>query len=374
MYVFNEARDGRGRARHGFTLIELLVVIAIIAVLIALLLPAVQAAREAARRASCVNNLKQLGLALQNYHSRVGSFPTGQVFAVNAKAGVYAGNPWSAHAQMLGEMEQMAVYNAINFAFAPAQATGNLAYSINSTITLTSLNIFVCPSDGVSPARVGNNLNFDVNYMGSIGTTIEAIGNPKQSVSIWTTTGIFGCDDPTHRVPAYSMSSVTDGTSNTIAFGEHLVGGGSTTSDIRRLSFEGATQVGTVAAQDPWPMFPQVLQALQGCSTFAQQSLSSSTQNNDQGFLWAAGMLGTGLFNTITPPNSPQYRWGICEATTGVTFAHAGFINANSNHPGGANYAFVDGSVRFLKSSINMQTYWSLGTRANGEVISADSY
>jgi len=86
------------------------------------------------------------------------------------------------------------------------------------------------------------------------------------------------------------------------------------------------------------------------------------------------GFAGATLFNTITPPNNPQYAWASCEATTGITFAHAGFINATSNHPGGANYCFVDGSVHFLKSSVNIRTYWSLGTRAGGEVIDASGY
>ena len=84
--------------------------------------------------------------------------------------------------------------------------------------------------------------------------------------------------------------------------------------------------------------------------------------------------MGATLFNTITPPGNPQFTWASCEAETGVEFAHAGIINVTSNHPGGANYCFVDGSVHFLKSSISIQTYWSLGTRANGEVVSADSY
>jgi prepilin-type N-terminal cleavage/methylation domain-containing protein/prepilin-type processing-associated H-X9-DG protein len=368
-------RVRRRRGPHGFTLIELLVVIAIIAVLIALLLPAVQAAREAARRAQCVNILKQIGLALQNYHSAVNSFPIGQAFAMT-NPGTYAGNPWSAHAMMLGYLEQQPVYNAINFIFAPAQSSANLAYAVNSSILGTPLLIFICPSDGLSPVTVGNN-NFDCNYVGSTGTTIEAIGSVNQSVSIQASTGIFACDDPkTHNVPAYSMVHVTDGTSNTIAFSEHLVGGGSTRlTDARRTSFEGVTQVSGVTSLDPWPLFPQVLQALASCSVFAQQSMVSQTGGNTNGGVtWKAGYLGATLFNTIAPPSNPQYAWGSYEAETGITYAHAGFINATSNHPGGANFCFADGSVHFLKGSINIQTYWALGTRGDGEAISSDSY
>src|ERR1700730_5064061 len=103
--------------RRGFTLIELLVVIAIIAVLIALLLPAVQAAREAARRAQCVNNLKQIGLALHNYHDVNGSFPMGSSLGLYNGGFYQAKQGWSAHGAMLPQLEQMALYNAINFNF-----------------------------------------------------------------------------------------------------------------------------------------------------------------------------------------------------------------------------------------------------------------
>jgi prepilin-type processing-associated H-X9-DG protein len=101
---------------------------------------------------------------------------------------------------------------------------------------------------------------------------------------------------------------------------------------------------------------------------------NSSLWDADLGASWFSGLAGNTLFNTIAPPNNPAYAWASCEFTTGIQFAHTGFINATSNHPGGANYAFVDGSVHFLKSSISLRTYWSLGTRADGEVISSDSY
>ena len=133
------------RSRRGFTLIELLVVIAIIAVLIALLLPAVQAAREAARRAQCVNNLKQMGLALHNYHQSISSFPLAQGLGVTNLTTTGGWAQWSAQSMMLPYMEQSAVYKAINFNFLSSY---DMAGQQNYTASTTTINSFLCPSDG----------------------------------------------------------------------------------------------------------------------------------------------------------------------------------------------------------------------------------
>src|SRR5947209_18173235 len=147
----------RSMRRRGFTLIELLVVIAIIAVLIALLLPAVQAAREAARRAQCVNNIKQLGLAMANYHSVNDSFPPGGLAAYRTQPspGVYT-TPycsWSCFAFMLPQMEQTGLYNAINFAFGTGQGD-SVAGLINATVIRTRLNTMICPSDSIPSGTI----------------------------------------------------------------------------------------------------------------------------------------------------------------------------------------------------------------------------
>jgi type II secretory pathway pseudopilin PulG len=129
-------------------LIELLVVIAIIAVLIALLLPAVQAAREAARRVQCVNNLKQLGLALHNYHDVNGSFPMGASLTAYTGPGVFmAKQNFSALAAMLPQLGETATYNAINFSWGCEDSTTVICYAINSTAQNVRINAFVCPSD-----------------------------------------------------------------------------------------------------------------------------------------------------------------------------------------------------------------------------------
>ncbi|WP_250846665.1 DUF1559 domain-containing protein [Aquisphaera insulae] len=367
------------RRRAGFTLIELLVVIAIIAVLIGLLLPAVQSAREAARRIHCVNNLKQLGLALHNYHSAIGSFPIAQSWAKTTPGASYGGNPWSAHAQVLSYLEQSTIYNAVNFSFAPAQAL-NQAYYTNSTVLYAPLNVFICPSDGISPTTLSElRMDFNCNYSGSTGTTVEAIGNHFLTVSIQDSTGIFGFDNPIlHGSRVYNVASVTDGTSNTIAYSEHLVGTGPTITDTRRASWGGVPEVTAVVSLDARSQYPQVSQALAACAAYARanaRTTDTTVGASYSGATWMAGYLGTSLFNTITPPNSTQYAFNSCQGDPLVTvWGLSGFVNSTSNHPAGANFTFADGSVRFIKSTIDLRTYWALGTRAGGEVISSDAY
>ena len=207
--------------RQGFTLIELLVVIAIIAVLIALLLPAVQAAREAARRAQCVNNLKQFGLGIHNYHSSNDVFPMGASLCVYNYGGGFSPcttwNNWSAHAMMLNYLEQAPLYNAINFNM---EGRGSdYASAANATAYNAKINLFLCPSD-TNAGKINDNC-----YYASVGPTTNAGSDtpPRPTTPACPnfsspTSGVFG-----FRV-AYGIRDITDGSSNTIAFSEGQAG------------------------------------------------------------------------------------------------------------------------------------------------------
>jgi prepilin-type N-terminal cleavage/methylation domain-containing protein/prepilin-type processing-associated H-X9-DG protein len=386
--------------RRGFTLIELLVVIAIIAVLIALLLPAVQAAREAARRAQCANNLKQIGLALHNYHSSVGTFPQGSSdqsayvpFNYSGGSGgtgsTSAWGAWSAQSEMLPYMEQTPIYNAINFAF--IGAWGTPAQYINGTSYTTIIQSFLCPSDsnagrGGRPAVYTNDPPNINSYRGSIGTTTNVWGQNA---------GHAACEpDPFNMYPpnncksystglfvyyqTYGVQDVLDGTSNTIAFAESLVGSVNYNilgPGVRNNDVDGVG-VGATGAQVSDALSLPIATLTAGLNVCtAAYNAPNAPYNISVGNRWGWGGMGETLFNTIVPPNSKQWAWNTCQ-TCGPPCApsESPFSNAQSNHPGGANFMMADGSVRFIKDSINQRSYMTLGTRAGGEVISSDSY
>jgi prepilin-type N-terminal cleavage/methylation domain-containing protein/prepilin-type processing-associated H-X9-DG protein len=336
--------------RPGFTLIELLVVIAIIAVLIALLLPAVQAAREAARRAQCVNNLKQVGLALHNYHSGIGSFPLGatlQPYTIGV--GNETWSSWSAHAQMLPYMEQTPIYNAINFYYGAGREGTTYGYLCNSTSYLAKITSFECPSDG----NAGNpKLN---SYYASMGTSMY-------STAVADTTGLFGYQQK------YTIADVRDGTSNTIAFAEGIVGEKNTTI-LGKGNATGAIANGNglQTIYDDSGKLVQLKKDMQLCDPAFLTS-----RNNDRGSYWGEGSMGQTMFNTVVTPNGS--KWSACRYGCCPQASHAEMQVAGSFHSGGVNVALADGSVRFIKDSISYPTWWALGTRALGETVSSDSY
>ena len=380
--------------RRGFTLIELLVVIAIIAVLIALLLPAVQAAREAARRTQCVNNLKQIGLAFANYESANSIFPLGAITAVNSTAnsgwsGSTGGSSVGRIANGISWVGLVAPYlelgtvaNAINFNLSVAgSGDDHIGIAHFATAWYTRLNVLTCPSDGDQqgfrnsgsgngdgqdisenpPLPPGGGtpmvpvsdygVSFGDNYcIGGLNPGItfptetpytlplSTVNPPPNGVRIgWPgyqgTYADLNANLPPTGTPGWlrgmfdvndgqsvTLASVTDGTSNTISAGEVLP--------------------------------------------------KSRADNN----VWE---WNSGGYGTTVPVNYPSSQscstggWGTNNWASRCAYTNTGF---KSKHPGGCNMLFVDGSVHFLKATINMATYCALGSRAGGEVISADSF
>jgi prepilin-type N-terminal cleavage/methylation domain-containing protein/prepilin-type processing-associated H-X9-DG protein len=388
--TMTSVRSHSGRQK-GFTLIELLVVIAIIGVLIALLLPAVQAAREAARRAQCTNNLKQIGLALANYESAHGVYPMAYaqraVWDPTDKCCTVEdsgwGN-WSPHALLLPFMEQTVIYNSLNFSISSDEGECNC---IQATGATTTINSFLCPSSPLPQGSYWGYGNVNVpqkfpgnNYFASVGPclcpwlsadpsgvfSIQAIGvNPINGNTMSNST------------PRGSRD-ITDGTSNTIAFSEWRTGD----FNQNKLSIQDAINlriysVGRVgkwndaysqmpAGQSQFPAF------LAACAGGAAKTLGTNNNKSQLGRSWMEGQFGWTLGTTLLGPN-PNYPNCNLEPWGGDMDA-PGMYNPSSYHPGGANIALADGSVRFCKSSIATQNMWSLGTRNGQEVLSADAY
>jgi prepilin-type N-terminal cleavage/methylation domain-containing protein/prepilin-type processing-associated H-X9-DG protein len=354
-------------SRRAFTLIELLVVIAIIAVLIALLLPAVQAAREAARRAQCTNNLKQLGLALANYESSNTCYPMA-AFAQYSEATFGASQGYSCFVGLLAYMEQAPLFNAYNCSYC-------YRTDFNATVSGVGLTTLWCPSDtaiagvfypepaGHASKSFPQNFYFS-SYAGCYGEWASIISNPTASLQQQNgaivsngISPIFGLGSGYTRGGVVKIASITDGTSNSIAFSEHAHG------------------------------------------------LLSST---DPGNWWVSGNFGDTVFTTFYPINVQKktQNWGDMGTSVGKYTEGGAFLNAaTSFHPGGANFGFCDGSVRFLKDTIscwqldgtgtplgaaqntstlvwavtnqaifNPGVYQALGSINGGEVISSDSY
>ncbi len=331
---------------RGFTLIELLVVIAIIAVLIALLLPAVQSAREAARRIQCVNNLKQIGLALHNYESSQGALPPSVVVAPNGTA--FWSNGWSAQARILPFLEQGNSFNSINFTF---------AYSIPDNTTVARLTIpgFICPSEQHPEPKTNTSggqfgvITYNVNsgdwyVFGGIGTS----GNR----------GAFGPNR------SRKLGDFTDGLSNTLLVSEVKT----YQSFLTNCTLSTVLEPGQIPSPtvDPYSAVPEYLSG----------ACSLKTTGHGE---WTDGAATETGFTTAWPPNkvikagTPAVEVDLIskgEKSGGPTYAA---IISRSFHPGGVNSLLGDGSVRFIKSTIDGITWRSLGSVAGGEVISADS-
>ncbi|AGA27443.1 DUF1559 domain-containing protein [Singulisphaera acidiphila] len=318
--------------RRGFTLIELLVVIAIIAVLIALLLPAVQAAREAARRAQCINNLKQIGLAMHNYHQTNDAFPSGELWDQRVSA---ARTFWTAF--ILPYLELGTLGNAYNYSMSLNTAiSGGAAFGpTNATVTQASISTYLCPDDTGGTMARGTYFWARSNYVAAYspdGLMIE------KNVPFTYDTTCNGAVNPATRQALFNFNvtrglrDITDGSSNTVACSE-VIHGPTNTNDGRGTAW----------------------------------------------YDWGV------QYTHHRPPNTPipdmVYPNTYCVntklkapcAATGVTWCQQDYA-ARSYHSGGVNVLMADGSTRFAKDSINLLTWQALASINAGEVVSADAY
>jgi prepilin-type N-terminal cleavage/methylation domain-containing protein/prepilin-type processing-associated H-X9-DG protein len=337
------------KKKHAFTLIELLVVIAIIAVLISLLLPAVQSAREAARRAQCINNLKQLGLAVHNYHDIHNVLPPGRIWAPDNPTGCgynfFQCQDTNWFILMMPQFEQGTLANAFNYITGAGGPLRGLpvGFFANSTVMATKMSLFQCPSDQVNkfqitPTYFGGALSGPIvskgNYVASWGNTqwdqtnITVNGNTVPYLqSAFGQTGNIG------------LSRFTDGTSNSVVMAEVVQGD---TYDIR-----GA-----------------IWQSVPGGSHY--ESRLAPNKSID---FYGSGIVGDRLNQVVFCVNQPPVL-----PCTGGAGDRASYAGARSRHPGGINSLLGDGSVRFFKDSVNQAIWVQLNSINGGEVISADAY
>ncbi|MCU0702392.1 MAG: DUF1559 domain-containing protein [Fimbriiglobus sp.] len=348
--------------RSGFTLIELLVVIAIIAILIGLLLPAVQKVREAAARMSSQNNLKQLGLALHNYESALGRLP-GMAAASGANGNSFG---WSVHAQLLPYIEQENLGRGLDFnqpLFVGTFPTPSFQLNpLVQPIAATPVKTFLCPADGQSPlitTNSGGATHAATNYVVCLGSGLGGPGatSPNGIDTRFPSDGMF------HYGPGYRLTDITDGTSNTLFMSQCLIGLNMTlTKSAAELT---PNERGRVTGNVPG-------RGLYTGSTGANPGFGPSTPivasdvslvtswRGTRGGSWVWGNATANGFTTALPPNSP---------TPDLTAHGMGWLSARSNFAGGVCVCLGDGSVRFIRNAINLNTWRGMATRAGGEVL-----
>jgi prepilin-type N-terminal cleavage/methylation domain-containing protein/prepilin-type processing-associated H-X9-DG protein len=379
-----QTRSKGCRSRLGFTLIELLVVIAIIAVLIALLLPAVQAAREAARRAQCVNNLKQLALGLANYESAQGAYPASYGTSPDPNNNWSTWGSWSPQSMLLPYIEQSAVYNAINFSCVSHGNSANEMDWWNTTAITTRIPSLICPSSPLPSGTYYGRPNPGNSYFASVGSSLHWVGSSGNSAP----NGLFmyagGNASLGDSALPHKVRDVTDGTSNTICFGEWRLGDFNESllsiQDVISLHKDppGITGDGWGDAKMNMPVGSVGFLAwIQQCAGFAPQSTTFGGSNwiYNMSYLgrdWNQGMFGWTLGNTLLAPGGRYPNCRMC--SWDGDWDCPGAYSLSSYHPAGGNIAMADGSVRFLKATTNLQVIWALGSRDQGEAISADAY
>jgi prepilin-type N-terminal cleavage/methylation domain-containing protein/prepilin-type processing-associated H-X9-DG protein len=341
---------------RGFTLIELLVAITIIALLIALLLPAVQAAREAARRAQCANNLRQLGIAVHNYHDTFTTIVPGRIWPfvppplftappTPLNGNGYQETPWLP--LLLPFIDQQPLSNSFNY-YLGSYGPGDLGFFCNSTVTATRLNVLVCPSDGSSspflfpgsflggvlsgPTQARGNYaaNWGNNMYGQLtGIRVDNQGNYLQSP--------FGHD------PDITFAMVTDGLSQTVFLADILQG-------------------------DPGDVRGLVWSSLVGASNYVSALPPNGTKH-----LWLGD--GGDVLPSSLCVNDPQRKLPcVGDPANNAVAAFRDYSGSRSRHPGGVNTVLGDGSVRFIKDTITPSVWVALHSITGSEVVGADTY
>ena len=354
----------RNRSTRGFTLIELLVVIAIIAVLIALLLPAVQAAREAARRSQCTNNLKQIGLASLNYESSNACYVPSCIYPSPIDS--WGWGP-SGQLGLLQFLEQGVLWNAYNVGAVQCGPSGCGAYQMNTTVFNTQVASYLCPSDAKE-----RNVS-SCNYVGNMGGPLQ-LNRGWSGTFITTPTSDFNYlgMQPSSVV---TIASITDGTSNTALFSE-VLSGTNNTANVTPLSNNPNVWKRVyfpTSYSDQTTSLAAANGMVAACKSLASTTTARGGVRGDWFYAYP-NYINYGGYNHFGSPNSRSCASGATQSWNTWGLDAFGIAPPNSNHPGGVNMAMCDGSVRFTKDTVNLPTWWALGTRNGNEVISADQY
>lgn len=322
--------------RAGFTLVELLVVIAIIGILIGLLLPAVQAARHAARRASCANNLRQMGLALHNYHDTLQRLPAAGMYSQSMPT-----DDWSVHARLLPFLEQSNLADLVDW---------TLPYSSQPSVTQFSVPSYFCPTDPNGFVRPDGAINhFPTTYGGNLGTWL--VYDPNHDLAG------EGMIVPNSKL---SMSQVYDGLSNTIAFAE-----------VKAYTPYLRDSGNPNGLDQPIPSAPEEIAMFGG-----------NFKTNSGHTEWVDGRVHQSGFTATFPPNTlvayehdgQTYDVDFNSSREGKTTDRTTYaaVTSRSYHPGGVQATFGDGSTRFISESINAHTWRSLASRSGGEPVTLE--